>query len=186
LLADDEVRCWGDNQAGRLGTGDTTDSASAVPVVKSYPSPVHRLIVGLQNSCVLAGSPAHMWCWGFLHDFHYHYTPAFVDELIPGTFADVDTTWRLLCALYPAGELRCVGDNAYGQIPGGSQPENDMLTIPGMTDVQRMAIGTWHGCALRADGSVWCWGQNLHGQLGRGFLSQEELPGPVDFNGAVP
>ena len=32
-----------------------------------------------------------------------------------------------------------------------------------------IASGQYHSCAIVADGSVHCWGQNNHGQLGRGF-----------------
>jgi alpha-tubulin suppressor-like RCC1 family protein len=33
----------------------------------------------------------------------------------------------------------------------------------------RIAVNRTHACALRADGSVWCWGQNDYGQLGLGY-----------------
>jgi alpha-tubulin suppressor-like RCC1 family protein len=31
-----------------------------------------------------------------------------------------------------------------------------------------VAVGGWHACGLRKDGSVACWGVNDHGQLGSG------------------
>ena len=30
-----------------------------------------------------------------------------------------------------------------------------------------VTVGYWHACALLAEGSVFCWGCNDHGQLGR-------------------
>jgi alpha-tubulin suppressor-like RCC1 family protein len=39
-----------------------------------------------------------------------------------------------------------------------------------------VAAGAAHACALRADGSVWCWGKNDQGQLGRGEIASEVFP----------
>ena len=38
----------------------------------------------------------------------------------------------------------------------------------------QVAVGGSHGLALRSDGTVWAWGQNDHGQLGRGTVSDHE------------
>jgi alpha-tubulin suppressor-like RCC1 family protein len=40
-------------------------------------------------------------------------------------------------------------------------------------DVVQVAGGRVHGLALRSDGTVWAWGQNDHGQLGRGIITSE-------------
>jgi alpha-tubulin suppressor-like RCC1 family protein len=32
------------------------------------------------------------------------------------------------------------------------------------------SLGNQHGCALLADGSIWCWGENSRGALGLGVL----------------
>jgi hypothetical protein len=37
----------------------------------------------------------------------------------------------------------------------------------GVSDAVSLAVGFDHACAARSDGSVACWGQNSHGQLGR-------------------
>ena len=38
--------------------------------------------------------------------------------------------------------------------------------VPGLGEVRGVAAGREHVCALRDDGSVWCWGENAQGQLG--------------------
>jgi alpha-tubulin suppressor-like RCC1 family protein len=44
--------------------------------------------------------------------------------------------------------------------------------------------GAGLACALLADGTVWCWGRNSGGQLGRGLESDlESTPMPVLFSG---
>jgi alpha-tubulin suppressor-like RCC1 family protein len=57
--------------------------------------------------------------------------------------------------------------------------------------VVQVAAGAQHTCVLLADGSVRCWGDNSHGQLGYGHkntLGDDETPaslGPVDVGGHV-
>ena len=42
-----------------------------------------------------------------------------------------------------------------------------------------IAAGAMHTCAVLADRSVYCWGQNLHGQLGDGTTTNRTVPTQV-------
>ena len=45
-----------------------------------------------------------------------------------------------------------------------------------------VAAGGGHSCAIREDGTVWCWGRNDFGQLGDGTAADSSLPVKVpDF-----
>jgi alpha-tubulin suppressor-like RCC1 family protein len=64
----------------------------------------------------------------------------------------------------------CWGDNRFGQVGDGTnegraQPE-PVVGLP--SPALRLAAGAVHTCALVSDGSAYCWGQNLRGQLGIG------------------
>ncbi len=37
-----------------------------------------------------------------------------------------------------------------------------------LADVVDVATGAEHTCAARRDGTVWCWGNEMEGELGRG------------------
>jgi hypothetical protein len=63
------------------------------------------------------------------------------------------------CAL-SEGKVWCQGDNPYGQLATG-----DTLRAPGhfiesLEDVRAISASSASACALKGDGSVWCWGQD--------------------------
>jgi len=49
--------------------------------------------------------------------------------------------------------------------PSGIRSDKPIQTV-GLDQVRSLATGSDHGLALRADGSVWAWGKNDHGQVG--------------------
>jgi hypothetical protein len=51
---------------------------------------------------------------------------------------------------------------------GGSE-----LVDQGLSEVQALASGALHHCAVRSDGTVWCWGKNTWGALGNPSLSAD-------------
>ncbi|MFH1029045.1 MAG: RCC1 domain-containing protein, partial [Pseudomonadota bacterium] len=50
-----------------------------------------------------------------------------------------------------------------------------------LTDVIQMTAGFNHTCALKADGTVWCWGDNRYGQLGGGYTENKDCA-PYQWN----
>jgi alpha-tubulin suppressor-like RCC1 family protein len=58
-----------------------------------------------------------------------------------------------------------------GDLDGGEPP----LT-PGLIGVRDLAVGARHVCAVRDDGTVWCWGDNSGGQLGDGTGETSAIP----------
>lgn len=93
------------------------------------------------------------------------------------------------CALMVDRTVRCWGHGAQGQLGIGALPLTlgspkplriGSLPVPtpvvGLTEVVQIACGGDHSCALRADGSVACWGSNAHGELGDGTANLGTLP----------
>ncbi|MFY0581323.1 hypothetical protein ACN28S_50075 [Cystobacter fuscus] len=73
------------------------------------------------------------------------------------------------------------GNNWTGQLGDGTStsypiPRLTPTLIPGFADVKALAAGYGHSLALRADGSVWAWGNNSYGQLGVGTLPGGSSP----------
>lgn len=104
------------------------------------------------------------------------------------------------CAAMSDGTARCWGLNDNGQLgvaPGDSSDrcrvrgpgetgtlpcEKRPRAVTGLADVRQVATGNGTTCALRGDGSVWCWGLNDSGELGKGTASLTPSPTPARVN----
>jgi alpha-tubulin suppressor-like RCC1 family protein len=75
------------------------------------------------------------------------------------------------CALV-GDRVACWGSNSIGQIIEDKKGTNIAAptVIPGLRGVKSVSTGNLHTCAALEDKSVWCWGNNLSGQLGRGTI----------------
>ena len=73
------------------------------------------------------------------------------------------------CALRGAGELAAGGANngmaKLGRLDQSADQYAPMRVVTG-EDWASVTLGDHHGCAIKTDGSLWCWGSNASGQLG--------------------
>lgn len=74
-----------------------------------------------------------------------------------GTFSDYDVYYAspsvigaYACGVRPEGTIACFGDNAQNRAPATLTAATGSFT--------RVALGQYHGCALRTDGHIECWG----------------------------
>ncbi len=64
------------------------------------------------------------------------------------------------CAISVDGRVYCFGDNDYGELGDGTQITREApAPVPGLTEVQSVAVGRVHGCAVDGAGAVYCWGR---------------------------
>jgi alpha-tubulin suppressor-like RCC1 family protein len=141
LLDDGTVKCWGYNQSGQLGLGDTNTRGWAPGEMGDNLPPVD-LGTGRTATAISAG--------------HGH-TCALLDN---GTVK----CWGAGGAQLGLGDT----NNSRGDVPGemgDNLPPVDLGT--GRTATVITAGGT-HTCAVLDDGTVKCWGENAFGQLGQG------------------
>ncbi len=74
------------------------------------------------------------------------------------------------------GILYCWGNNSSGRLGVGDEETRLTPTRVGFdADFVAVATGAAHSCALKVDGSVWCFGANDQGQLGQGKLDLAPL-----------
>jgi alpha-tubulin suppressor-like RCC1 family protein len=83
------------------------------------------------------------------------------------------------CGIKTGNTLWCWGYNHDGQLGDGNTASQDLpaqVTKPGPAGWASVAAGGFHGCGIRKDTSLWCWGQNSLGQLGIGSFTNQSRP----------
>lgn len=173
-----------------------TVAANAEPLTGSEgsvrPESVSRWLsvdVGTFHVCGLATDHS-IWCWGGgdsceLGDglCHSEGKPVMV-----GTRTD----WQVLmtghddtCAIPTDGSLWCWGFNGRGQLGDGTTTNiqvptqigtaTDWVTVDGSLGGKHYDTDS-HTCGIRADASLWCWGDNREGQVGDGTTEPRHTP----------
>ena len=140
LIDNHQVRCFGKNDLGQLGYGDTTNvqdlnGKTQVMVLSTAEITggltVTSLAAGDSHTCALL-SNGKVRCWGLNADGQLGYG----DTTNVGVTSDAD--------IYTKGNV----------------PIDQTLSVTQIT------AGTAHTCALLSDGNARCWGKGLYGRLG--------------------
>jgi alpha-tubulin suppressor-like RCC1 family protein len=191
---DGGVWCWGAGGLGRLGDGTT--SARTTPVQVTGLTTAVDVAAGGDSSCaVLSDRSAR--CWGGNQAGQlgngsfttFSVTPVVVNGL--ADVVDLRVGGSHACAVLLDGTARCWGNHSSGQLGTNLIGATSSLTrtpnaVVGLSDLTQIATGKAFSCALRSDGSVWCWGDNGFGQLGTNtFSSNANVPlGTIGLTGA--
>lgn len=89
---------------------------------------------------------------------------------------------EMTCAVLGDGTVKCWGRNNVGQLGNGTKtfdPVARPVLVSGLTDAIAVSAGVEYACALRAGGTVVCWGGNALGVLGNGTTDESLTPKPV-------
>jgi alpha-tubulin suppressor-like RCC1 family protein len=180
LKVNGTVSCWGFNSGGQVGIPVTPDKVTA-PVTVAGLVGVVAVTTGFTHTCALKtdGSVA---CWGN-NTFGQlgtgggtSSTPATVFGLTNAVA--IGAGMRHSCALKADGTVECWGNNnTYGELGDGSGVNSPFpVSVSGLTDAVAIAVGYSHSCAIKAGGTVVCWGLNDVGQLGDGSTINRSTP----------
>jgi len=194
LLDDGTVRCWGHNDAGQLGNGNTNDIGDdETPTVGgvNLGNRAVSISAGDDYTCAVLGTGA-VRCWGDGADGRLgdgstgnvgdQGPPTAVPPVSLGagrTAIAIATGSKHACALLDDGSVRCWGSGRNGRLGygntdnvGDGQDGHATPASAGPVDVGGPAIAVSAGdsqtCARLADGTIRCWGLGLGGQLGQG------------------
>lgn len=153
IRSDDQLFCWGRNDAGELGDG-TSGNATLAPSDTPVGGTWNHVAVNGTATCAIASDHS-LWCWG-------QDQPATPDvkHLVP-TRIDLATDWDAIamanaaeiCAIKTTGTLWC-----WGRMSNAAEPEyrNTPKQVGAATDWKAIALGTAR-CGVKTDGTLWCW-----------------------------
>ena len=180
LLASGAVKCWGESDNGRLGTGDTSDQTQPRNVLQL--SGVTAIDAGIEHTCALVGG-GNVRCWGGnsdgqVGDGTWTMRTIPVDTQIEMNVAEIAVGGGHTCARSSAGAMQCWGRNYSGQLGDGTNTSRNLpVNVDGLgSGVTKIASGGYHTCARAAGQVLKCWGYNATGQLGEGTTGNRNRP----------
>jgi alpha-tubulin suppressor-like RCC1 family protein len=182
-IASTRLYCWGNNESGELGLGDTTPREAPTLVDGSWLG----VTAGAHHTCAL-DDLGRVACWGAnergqlgTNDRDARSVPALVSLPQRATFVTSDFSHT--CALLSDATLHCWGKNDEGELgqgddfPGNQSTDADALSPVVVSGTFRSVdTGQGHTCGIRLDGALFCWGRNSEHELGESDVIQVRSP----------
>jgi len=164
-------------------TGGIGGSRAGTIAAKSEEPNNSRIASGTYHTCTIRDD-ATVWCWGW--NFNYQLarsitSPAYSSTPIQVPLGRVSGAQSVAagdghtCALLANSQVKCWGAGDYGQLGDGASLDamNPVSVMESrgfdgapFEDVEAIAAGRSHTCALKTGGTVWCWGDNRSSQIG--------------------
>ncbi len=189
-FTDQQVRCWGQDTNGELGDGTTKTAYTTITNPGAFKAElainltnVAQLAAGNSFTCALL-TDGTVSCWGMNNSAQIG-TGAFSSNVSTPTpvaglsgVTSITSGMEHTCALKSDGTVWCWGEASNGQIgdgvghsltstqPGVSTWVGTPTQAVGVSNATEIYAGSYHTCALISDGTMLCWGDDTHEQLG--------------------
>jgi len=170
-------------------TTTTTPSIADAGVVEAGWSGPHATALAVGDHVWMARmDDGSVWSWGFDSAGEAGPKAATSKRAIPSPIIGLSDVVKVAaqghhaCAVLGDGHVDCWGESRSGELGSGTavkaihEPPAPVRDIDEVIDV---GVGDEHTCAVRRDGTVWCWGANTFGALGRGTDDFEPHPKPA-------
>ena len=180
LKSDGTLWAWGDNGFGQLGNGIAMNSTPIQMQVSG--SNFTRFACG-QSHCLAIKANGTLWAWGNNTagqlgigsvDNSEHDTP--INIGVGSAWIAVSCGDNYSMAIQANGTLWAWGNNSFGQLGNGNSggtPNTTPIQIGSLDSWVDVECGANFTLAIKADGTLWSWGNNNSGQLGLGSTSTE-------------
>lgn len=147
------------------------------------------LAAGVYHSCATVADDG-LYCWGNNQAGQIgdgDFVPALTAVNVPveGGLYQVSAGFLSTCGLDLEGVAYCWGDNQFGSLGTPTSPSGSEvpLSVDSEDRYSTISVGGLHACALRLDGTAYCWGFNGFGQLGDGTTTDRATPVQVAYEG---
>ena len=164
-----DLYCWGNNQAGRVGNGNTVDQLTPVKVLGK----VKKFAMGSDHTAAITEN-GDLYCWG---DNSFGQVGMGTDNVIQKepvkileNIKDISLGYWCSAAISEKGDLYCWGCNRNGQVGNGTYTEKETRPIKILDNVKNVYTSET-ACriiAITEKGDLYCWGTNCCGEIGIG------------------
>lgn len=188
LTASGDVWSWGTSNVGELGRGFWFGAGyTPQPIVVNDAGLSGVADIACGNSHTLAvEQDGRIRSWGS-NFYGQLFTGNRDDANAPGFTLDVGCVRSVAAgslhslALLEDGTVRSIGYNGYGNLGNGATTTMELVPQQpnGLTNVIAIDAADLWSMALCADGTVWTWGINTHGNLGLGHYNTVSVPTQV-------
>lgn len=173
---------------------NTVINNDAIVLARALLGSIEQVVVGTGGHACALKTDGTVYCWGRNlrgaigdNTTTNRYTPVQVLGIGgSGTLSDVSQIAAggyFTCALKTDGTVYCWGQGIYGEVGDGAKVNRltpvQVLDVGGvgmLSGVSQISSGFNHSCALKTDGSVYCWGDNPYGQIGDNTTTQRPIP----------
>lgn len=180
--------CWGQNQNGQLGNGNSSYLLAGLPMQVGTSTAWQKISAGASSVCGIQGG--NILCWGNnslgrLGNGSAAGVSAYTPELL-GTFnsgRQVSIMNTTACGI-DEGRLYCWGNDMTESVGNGSNLSADVTFPEGIgysTQWQSISVGYSHTCGINS-GKLYCWGSDFFGQLGNGATSTANVGTPQQIS----
>jgi alpha-tubulin suppressor-like RCC1 family protein len=169
---DGRLLTWGSYPGNNTAMSFSLVDASYIP--STYAITEHSY--SANGICAL--TEGRLICWGMAVGHTNDNAPALVPTLVPGSnnsnLTKISAGLQFACAINASTQVLCFGKNELSQLGNDSASRTTELVnvinhnsqpISGFTSI---STGINHACAIKQNGSLWCWGNNQFGQTGLG------------------
>jgi alpha-tubulin suppressor-like RCC1 family protein len=177
--------CWGNNGNGQVG--DSTKVTTRVQPSAVKTALLFRQIdAGGYHTCAISTSNL-AYCWGYGGFGQIGNGGSSQARIYPAAvggmraFDHVSAGGHHSCGVTLSRVTYCWGQDNEGQLGDGTAPHNQprpVQVLGGLTLAQ-VSTGFYHTCGRTTGGRIWCWGDNMFGQLGDGSVADRGIPGEV-------
>jgi alpha-tubulin suppressor-like RCC1 family protein len=196
-LEPEKLWCWGSNSYGKLGVDpEEYVITPGIPhEVNDIPGQVIEVGAGAEHTCAIVKNEEKnsVYCWGLNREGQLGIGSTSEWEpmgdligptLVPGTEGAIKINLgeSHTTILKESGQIQSWGKNTNGQLGNGAffrrqLPIHLNSTYPILEQpIEDIVFGDYFTCTLMANGSVYCWGGNWYGQVGKGDLDYAAEP----------
>lgn len=184
LRSDGSIWSWGNNGNGQLGTGNYVNRTSPVREGRAF---TNWTEISAGGQFTLARrADGRLWAWGTnsFGKLGANYSPLVVRTL-PTQVSGTITDWAKISAGYDHGlalrdngTIWAWGRGYLGRLGTGNliDRSSPVPITGGISNWTEISAGRQHSLALRADGTLWTWGDNNDGQLGNNNFVRRSSP----------